>query len=116
MSDRYSNIPSYKPIPNSEYLDSYELYYEELKDKTLNLACCFGRMIHNNPNHFEIKLWREKSKFWHEYHSGLRYMKAPIESAFDVFEAIGSFAAEYELFTKLEMELINKTKENEKNK
>ena len=116
MPNYNSKIPTTRYIPNSEYLDSYEVYYEELKDKSLNLACCFGRMIHNNPNHFEIKLWREKSKFWHEYHSGLRYMKAPIENAFDVFEAIGSFAAEYELYTKLEMELINKSKANEKSK
>jgi hypothetical protein len=107
MSDHYSNIPSYKSISNTDNLDSYEAYYEELQAKSHNLACCFGRMVHNNPNHSEIALWKEKSKFWHEYHARLRYMEAPIENAFKVFEAIGSFAAEYKLYTELEMELIN---------
>lgn len=110
MTDHYSNIPSYKPISNINDLDSYEIYYEELQAKSHNLACCFGRMIHNNPNHTDIALWKDKSIFWHEYHSKLRYMEEPIENTFKVFEAIGSFAAEYELYTKYEMELISKLK------
>lgn len=110
MADHYSNIPSYKPISNIDDLDSYEAYYEELQAKSHNLACCFGRMVRNNPNHPEIDLWKERSKLWHEYHSNLRYMKIPIENTFKVFEAIGSFAAEYNLYTELEIQLISKSK------
>lgn len=112
MSDHYSNIPSYKPITNSENLNSYEAYFEELQAKSHNLACCFGRMVHNNPNHPDIIFWKEKSNFWHDYHSNLRYMEPPIKTAFNVFEAIGSFAAEYYLYTELELELIRKSKTN----
>lgn len=109
MSDHYSNIPSYKPITNSDNLDSYEAYFEELQSKAHNLACCFGRMVHNNPSHPDLVFWKEKSKFWHEYHSNLRYMEPPIENAFKTFEAIGSFAAEYELYMKIETDLNKKT-------
>lgn len=108
MADHYSNIPSYKPMKNIDDLDSYEPYYEELQAKSHNLACCFGRMARNNPNHPEIGLWREKSKFWHAYHLNLRYMVSPLEDSFKVYEAIGSFAAEYELYTELEMQLFKK--------
>jgi hypothetical protein len=70
MSDHYSNIPSYKSISNTDNLDSYEAYYEELQAKSHNLACCFGRMVHNNPNHsedfqnFEDTLVKNNTKFY----------------------------------------------------
>lgn len=107
MLDYYSNIPSYKPAKNNDNLDSYELYYEELKSKSHNLACCFGRMAFKYPNHPDIVLWKEKSKFWHDYHLNLKYKETPIENSFKAFEAIGSFAAEYFLYTELEIELRN---------
>jgi hypothetical protein len=114
MSDHYSNIPSYKAPRNFDNLDSYEAYFEELQAKSHNLACCFGRMTFKHPNHPEIVLWKEKSIFWHEYHSNLKYMETPIENAFKVFEAIGSFAAEYDLYTEFELELRNKLEKNRK--
>lgn len=116
MAEHYANIPSYKPLRDKEDLDAYEPYFEELKAKLHNLACCFMRMKYNNPNHPDIALWKEKSQFYHEHHSNFRFMEPPIETAFKVFEAIGSFAAEYEIYTKLERELNKKNKLNEENK
>ena len=110
MADHYSNIPSYPALKNIDEQYYYEAYFEELQAKSHNLACCFVRMKYNNPNHPDKPLWKEKSLFWHEYHANLSYMEPPIETAFKVFEAIGSFAAEYELYTGFESELLKKSK------
>lgn len=110
MADYHQNTPSYKSIKFNEDLNSYEAYFEELKSKSHELSCCYGRMACNFPNHTDVALWKEKSKKWYEYNSTLRYMKPPIETSFKVFEEIGSFEAEFILFTELEIELINKFK------
>ena len=109
MADHYSNIPSYKAIKNNDDFDCYEHYFEELQAKSHNLACCFVRMKYNHPQHPDKALWKEKSIIWHNYHSNIKYMEAPIEDTFKVFEAIGSFAAEYELYIGLEAELLKKS-------
>jgi hypothetical protein len=117
MADHYTNIPSYRPLSDKDdNLDAYEPYFEELQAKLHSLACCFTRMKYNNPNHPDIALWEEKSLFYHECHRNLRFMEPPIETAFKVFETIGSFAAEYKIYTELERELNKKNELNEENK
>lgn len=78
-------------------MDSHELYFKELQAKSHNLACCFVRMKYNDPNHPDKDIREEKSIFWHNCHSNIKYMESSIDNTFKVFEASGSFTSKYEL-------------------
>lgn len=57
------------------------------------------------PNHPEKDTWEERSNYWLNYYRKLGYMEPPIETTFKVYEAIGSFAAEYLMVSELEKKL-----------
>ena len=106
MADHHAHVPTYQPVKNDDDNSFYyEMYYEELQAKSHSLSCCYVRLLIKYPNHPEKDTWEKRSNYWLNYYRKLSYMEPPIETTFKVYEAIGSFAAEYLMVSELEKKL-----------